>query len=85
MPPGVELRFGEGVVVADLERLSERVTPRSAGSFAVHLLAKGAPRSEGQGEDLGIDALLEAGLLDELSGQRRALPLGDHPPPRRTG
>ena len=44
---GLELRFGEGVVVADPGGgSSERVTPRSARSWAVHLLVIGAPRSE---------------------------------------
>ena len=43
---GLELRLGEGVVIADLGALRERVTPRSARSWAVHLLVIGAPRSE---------------------------------------
>ena len=42
---GLELCLGEGVVIADLRRLSERVTPRSASSCAVHLLVIGAPRT----------------------------------------
>ena len=45
---GLELCFGERVVVADL-RLRERVTPRSARSWAVHLLVIGARRGPNAG------------------------------------
>ena len=63
-------------------RLSERVTPRSASSCAVHLLVIGAPRSEWQCEHPGLDVLFVAGLFDETTGQRRVLPVGHHPADR---
>ena len=35
-----------------------------------------------QGEHLGLDALFVAGLFDETTGQRRVLPVCDHPADR---
>ena len=63
---GLELRLGERVVIG-------------------HLGAAQRPRDPAvgvQGEDLGPDALFVAGLFDETSGQRRVLPVGDHPADR---
>ena len=77
---GLELRLGEGVVVADLgaaERAGHpEVGEQLCGALAGHRRA--AIRM--QGEHLGFDALVEAGLLDEPCGERGVLPLGDHPP-----
>ena len=49
-----------------------------------------SPRTRGEsriavgvlGEDLGLDALLEAGLLDQRCGEGGVLALGDHPADR---
>ena len=35
-----------------------------------------------QGEHLGLDALFVAALFDEMTGQHRVLPVGDHPADR---
>ena len=43
---GLELRLRDGLSSDTWGRLSERVTPRSASSCAVHLLVIGAPQSE---------------------------------------
>ena len=41
-----------------------------------------APAVGVQGEHLGLDALFVAGLFDETTGQRRVLPVCDHPADR---
>ena len=51
-------------------RLSDRVTPRSASSCAVHRLVMGAPRSECRVSVWGSMPCFRQGLLDELGGQR---------------
>ena len=67
---GLELGLGEGVVIADLgaaQRASDpEVGEQLRGAFAGH----GRPAVGVQGEDLGLDALFVAGLLDETTGQR---------------
>ena len=62
---GLELGLGEGIVIAEL-RTAERacdpeVGEQLRGAFAGH----GCAAIGVQGEDLGLDALLEAGLLDQ--------------------
>ena len=60
-------------------RLSE------AGDAEVGEQLRGAFRGHGraavrvQGEHLGLDALLQAALLDEAGGERGGFPFGEHP------
>ena len=77
---GLELGFGEGVVVADLGA-AERTGDAQVGKQLCGALAGHGRAAVGvQGKDLGLDALVEAGLLDEPAGQGGALALGEHPP-----
>ena len=77
---GLELRLGEGVVVADpgaAQRAGDaEVGEQLRGALAGH----GCAAVRMQGEHLGLDALLEARWLDEPAGQGGALALGDPPP-----
>ena len=79
---GLELGLGEGVVIADVgaaQRASHpEVGEELGGAFAGH----GRPAVGVQCEDLGLDALLEASLLDQRCGEGGVLALGDHPAER---
>ena len=81
----LELGLGEGVVIADLvaaQRASHpEVGEQLRDAFAGHgRLAVGV-----QGEDLRLDALLEAGLPDQHCGEGGVLPLGEPSSGPRSG
>ena len=72
---GLELRFGERVVIADLGAAQRAGDPEVGeelgGTLAGHRRA--AVRMQGH---LGLDALLETGFLDQRRGERGVLPIG---------
>ena len=70
---GLELRLGEGVVVADLGRLRERVDPEVGEELGGALAGHRRAAVRMQGEHLGLDALLETGFLDQRVDRRGIL------------
>ena len=71
---GLELRLGASLTWG---RLRERVTPRSARSWAVHLLVIGAPRSECRVSTWGSMPCLRQ--VSSIRRERGVLPIGNHP------
>ena len=76
---GFELRLGERVVIGHLGTAQRagyaEISEKLRGTLARHRRATIGV----QGQHLGLDALLVTGLLDEAPGQRRVLPVSDHP------
>ena len=73
------VRLGERIVIGHLgtaqrARYAE-ISEKLRGALAGHRRA--AVRVQGQ--HLGLDALLVTSFLDETPGQRRVLPISDHP------
>ena len=79
---GLELRLGERVVIRHLGAAQRARDPEVGEQLCGALARHRRPAVGVQGEDLGPDALFVAGLFDETSGQRRVLPVGDHPADR---
>ena len=79
---GLELRLGERVVIGHLGAAQRPRDPEVGEQLCGALARHRRPAVGVQGEDLGPDALFVAGLFDETSGQRRVLPVGDHPADR---
>ncbi len=76
---GLELRLGERIVIGHPGSAQRARYPKIGeqlrGAFARHRRpAVGMKR-----QHLRLDALLVTGLLDQTTGQRRVLPVGDHP------
>ena len=76
---GLELRLGEGVVVADLGAAQRAGDPEVGEELGGALAGHRRAAVRMQGEHLGLDALLETGFLDQRRGERGVLPIGKHP------
>ena len=77
---GLELRLGEGVVVADLGAAQRASDPEVGEQLRGALAGHGRAAVGVQGEHLGRDGLFVTGLFDEPCSQSGAFPFGDHPP-----
>ena len=79
---GLELRLRERVVIGHLGA-AQRARDPEVGEQLCGALARHRRAAIGvQSEPLGLNALFVAGLFDETTGQRRVLPVGDHPADR---
>ena len=76
---GLELRFGERVVVADLGAAQRAGDPEVGEELGGALAGHRRAAVRMQGEHLGLDALLETGFLDQRRSERGVLPIGNHP------
>ena len=76
---GLELRFGERVVIADLGAAQRAGDPEVGEELGGALAGHRRAAVRMQGEHLGLDALLETGFLDQRRGERGVLPIGNHP------
>ena len=70
---GLELRLGEGVVVADLGAAQRAGDPEVGEELGGALAGHRRAAVRMQGEHLGLDALLETGFLDQRRGERGVL------------
>ena len=76
---GLELGLGERIVIRDL-RSAQRAGHPEIGEELSRALARHRSSSiRVQGQDPGLDAMLQATLLDQAPGQGRALPIRHHP------
>ena len=75
---GLELRFGERVVIADLGAAQRAGDPEVGEELGGALAGHRRAAARMQGEHLGLDALLETGFLDQRRGERGVLT--DGPP-----
>ena len=76
---GLELGLGERIVIRHL-RSAQRAGHPEIGEELSRALARHRSSSiRVQGQDLGLDAMLQATLLDQAPGQGRALPIRHHP------
>ena len=76
---GLELGLGERIVIRDLGS-AQRAGHAEIGEELSRALARHRSSSIGvQGQDLGLDAMLQATLLDKPAGQGGVLPIRHHP------
>ena len=67
---GLELRFGERVVIADLGAAQRAGDPEVGEELGGALAGHRRAAVRMQSEHLGLDALLETGFLDQRRGER---------------